>query len=76
MPPPLPPSAQSPPAPSSTHSPSKRKLDGVSFALIVGFVVGLGGACLLAAVVCGIIYLKTKKNAAHSIGAHTGKYVV
>ena len=75
MPPPLPPSAQSPPAPPSTHSPSKKKLDGVSFALIVGFVVGLGGACLLAAVVCGIFYLKKKKNAVRSTGAHAGKCV-
>ena len=69
MPPPLPPTAPSPPAPPLTHSLSKKEEDGVSVALIGGIVGGLGGVCLLAAVVCGIIYLKKKKNVVHASDA-------
>ena len=61
---PPPPPAAPPPA-----SPPKKDEDGVSLALIGGIVGGLGGVCLLAAVVCGIIYLKKKKNVVHASDA-------
>ena len=68
--------APSPPPPTSPELPSKKEEDGVSVTLIHGGIIGgLGGACLLAAVVCGIFYLKKKKNAVRSTGAHAGKCV-
>eukprot|EP00964_Phaeocystis_antarctica_P147364 scaffold113914_cov48-Phaeocystis_antarctica.AAC.1 len=67
-PPPSPP-PPSPPAAPLPASPPKKDEDGVSLALIGGIVGGLGGVCLLAAVVCGIIYLKKKKNVVHASDA-------
>ena len=67
-PPPSPP-PPSPPATPPPAAPPKKDEDGVSVALIGGIVGGLGGACLLAAMVCGIVYLKKKKNVVHASDA-------
>ena len=61
--------APPPAAPPPALPPPKKDEDGVSVALIGGIVGGLGGACLLAAMVCGIIYLKKKKNIVHASDA-------